>query len=333
MQSPLPPAAAPPAAGAPLLPPHPPLPLEAQVRQLAGLLRVDASLLVGAAARLVAVWLLAWVAWRAVRLAAHRIELAVDDGDPTTDTREEKRGRTIAQLVRSVGRLLVLVLAVLLSLDVFFDIGPLLAGAGILGLAVSFGAQSLVKDVISGFFMLMEGQLHMGDTVELAGKSGTVERMTLRVVALRDLDGTLHYVPNSEIRTVSNRTAGWSRVVLDVGVPYAEDIDRAAAVLRDEAGRFAAEPEWAPRLLEAPELLGVQALADSAVVLRLWVRTTPGAQFEVARELRRRLKRRLDAEGIAIPFPQREVQVTVRGAGAEGVEGAAAAAAAGAAGA
>ena len=151
-----------------------------------------------------------------MRLLARRIERAVDDGDDSTMTMQEKQGRTVAQLLRSVGRLLIIALALLMTLNQFINIGPILAGAGILGLAVSFGAQSLVKDVINGFFMLVENSISVGDTIEIAGKTGTVERITLRVVRLRDVDGTLHVIPNGQITTVSNQTRGWSRAVVDV---------------------------------------------------------------------------------------------------------------------
>ena len=131
----------------------------------------------------------------------------------------EKRGRTIAQLLRSVGRVVIVTIAVLLTFNVFINIAPILAGAGILGLAVSFGAQSLVRDIISGFFILLENQFAVGDVIEAAGKSGVVERMTLRVVVLRDLEGTMHVIPNGEMKVVSNKTRGWSRAVVDIVGP------------------------------------------------------------------------------------------------------------------
>src|SRR4029079_19708004 len=156
--------------------------------------------------RVVGIWILAWLAYRVVRLAARRIEGAVDDGDDPLPTVCARRGQRCSQLLRIVGRLVVFAVALLLTFNVFIDIGPILAGAGILGLAVSFGAQSLVKDFLSGFFILFENQFAIGDVIEAGGKSGTVEKMTLRVVILRDLKGTLHIIPNSEIKVVSNMT-------------------------------------------------------------------------------------------------------------------------------
>jgi small-conductance mechanosensitive channel len=288
--------------------------VQALAARFAEFLRLDGAELTRKLAQVVIIWLLAWAAMRLTRLAAHRIEKLVDDGDPTVTTLREKRGITIAQLLRTVGGSTVLVGAVLLTLNLFVEIGPLLAGAGILGLAVSFGAQSLVKDFISGFFILFEDQFVVGDVIEVAGKSGVVERMTLRVVVLRDVQGVLHIIPNGEIKVVSNKTRGWSRAVIDVGITYDADVDHALDVLRDEAARFSADPSWKDRLEGPVEVPGVESLADSAVVIRLLARTQPGSQWDVARELRRRLKKRLDAEGLEIPFPQRKVHVKVEGA-------------------
>lgn len=258
--------------------------------------------------RLAIIWAAAWGGWLVVKVAARRIIAAVDDGDDGTFTAAEKRGHTIAQLLRSVGRIALLVLALLLSLNLFIDITAVIAGVSILGLAVSFGAQSLVKDVISGFFILMENQFAVGDVIQAAGKGGSVERMTLRVVHLRDLDGSLHVIPNGQIGVVTNMTRGWSRAVVEIGVAYEADLDRALQVFGDEARQLAADPAWAPRIDGAPEVSGVIELGDSSVVVRTMLRTRPGQHWDVGREFRRRIKRRLDREGIEIPFPQRVVR-------------------------
>lgn len=283
------------------------------LRRLAAILRIDGEELVRSGVRVLGIWLLAWLAFRLVRLAARRIEIAVDDGDDSVTTLRERRGQTISQLLRSVGRVVVFSIALLLTFNVFIDIGPILAGAGILGLAVSFGAQSLVKDVISGFFILFENQFAIGDVIEVAGKSGLVEKMTLRVVQLRDGEGVMHVVPNGEIKVVSNKTRGWSRAVVDVGVPYDESVDRALDVLRDEAAQFSTDKTWGAQLDGPVEVLGVESLSDSAVVLRTMLRTQPGSQWNVAREFRRRIKNRFDRESLEIPFPQRRVHVRVEG--------------------
>jgi small conductance mechanosensitive channel len=281
--------------------------------RLAAILRIDAEMAVRVGARILGIWLLAWLAYRVVRLAARRIELAVDDGDDSVTTLRERRGKTISQLLRSVGRVVIVVIALLLTFNLFIDIGPILAGAGILGLAVSFGAQSLVKDVISGFFILFENQFAIGDVIEAGGKSGVVEKMTLRVVVLRDVEGAMHVIPNGEIKVVSNKTRGWSRAVVDLGVAYDEDVDRALAVVRDEAAQFSTDKNWGSQLDGPVEVLGVESLGDSAVVIRSLIRTQPGSQWNAAREFRRRMKIRLDREGIEIPYPQRRVHVKVEG--------------------
>jgi small-conductance mechanosensitive channel len=268
--------------------------------------------------------------WYMVGKVAERIVKAADDGDDKTLSYREKRAQTVSGLLKGVGRILIVLFGIVLTLDTFMEIGPLLAGAGILGLAVSFGAQSLVKDVIAGFFILMEHQFDVGDVIEVAGKSGSVERMTLRVVMLRDLEGTLHVVPNGQITTTSNRTRGWSRAVLDIGVGYASDVDVALETLRQEARAFADDSAWSYKLDGPPEVVGVQGLGDNAVTIRVMLRTRPGMQWEVGREFRRRAKIRLDREGIEIPFPQRTVHVRHYGAGAGSDDDAAAAAAGGA---
>jgi len=281
--------------------------------RLAAILRIDTELAIRVGVRVLGIWILAWLAYRVVRLAARRIEIAVDDGDDSVTTLRERRGKTISQLLRSVGRVVIVVIALLLTFNLFIDIGPILAGAGILGLAVSFGAQSLVKDVISGFFILFENQFAIGDVIEAGGKSGVVEKMTLRVVVLRDVEGAMHVIPNGEIKVVSNKTRGWSRAVVDIGVGYDEDVDRALAVVRDEAAQFTTDKTWGPQLDGPVEVLGVESLGDSAVVIRSLIRTQPGSQWNAAREFRRRMKNRLDRERIEIPFPQRRVHVTVQG--------------------
>jgi small conductance mechanosensitive channel len=281
------------------------------IDSLAEFFSVEADELLRVGARVLAIWVLAWAIVQVVNLVARRIEKAVDDGNDLVTTQREKRGRTISQLLRNLGRVVAVLLAVLLTIQVFMPIGPILAGFGILGLAVSFGAQSLVKDIISGFFMLVEHQFGVGDVIEAGGKSGAVERMTLRVVVLRDLQGRVHIIPNGEIKSVTNMTAGWSRAVVDIGIGYAADLDRALAVVKDEAGKFERDPEWKLKLEGPIEVPGVEQLSDSAVIIRVLIRTAAGQQWGVAREFRRRIKLRLDQEGIEIPFPQRRVHVTV----------------------
>jgi moderate conductance mechanosensitive channel len=283
------------------------------VRRLLEMFQIDGEAAARVGVRVLGIWLLAWLSYSLVRLIAHRIERAVDDGDDSVTTLRERRGQTVSQLLRSVGRVVIFAIGLLLTINTFIDIGPILAGAGILGLAISFGAQSLVKDVLSGFFILFENQFAIGDVIEVAGKSGLVEKMTLRVVVLRDVEGIMHVVPNSEIKVVSNKTRGWSRAVVDVGVPYDENVDRAIEVLRDESAQFSTDKIWGPQLDGPVEVLGVESLSDSAVVLRTIIRTQPGSQWNVAREFRRRVKNRFDRENLEIPLPQRRVHVRIEG--------------------
>jgi len=283
------------------------------IERLARFFQVDVEFISRKLLSVAVIWVLAWLAMQLVKLISRRIIAAVDDGDDSTMSLAEKRGHTVAQLLRSVGRVMLFVLALLLTLNQFMDIAPLLAGAGILGLAFSFGAQSLVKDVITGFFLLVDNSIAVGDVVEVAGKSGSVERVNLRVVHLRGLDGSVHIIPNGQISVVSNMTRGWSRAVVDVGVAYETDIDHALEIIRDEVSRMAADAQWTSRLDGTPEVQGVQALGDHGVTLRVLLRTLPGRQWEVGREFRRRIKDRFDREKIEIPFPQQTIHVRAPG--------------------
>jgi moderate conductance mechanosensitive channel len=283
------------------------------IERIAAILRVDGEAAVRSVFRVLGIWILAWLAWRAVRLTARRIEMAVDDHDDSVTTLRERRGQTIAQLLRSVGQVVIVTIAILLTFNVFINIAPILAGAGILGLAISFGAQSLVRDVISGFFILLENQFAVGDVIEVAGKSGVVERMTMRVVVLRDLEGTMHIIPNGEMKVVSNKTRGWARAVVDIAVPYTEDVDRILSIVRDESAQFSTDPVWGLQLDGPVEVLGVEELRENSVVIRTLLKTQPGSQWNVAREFRRRLINRFTREAIESPFQQRRVHVTVKG--------------------
>ncbi|MGH7561242.1 MAG: mechanosensitive ion channel family protein [Gemmatimonadales bacterium] len=266
------------------------------LEQVEGFLRMPPGMLARVVLTIGLIWLAAWVADRLLKLIVRRILRVVVAHDDDTMTAAEKRSHTIAQLVRSVGRVVVIVLALLLTLDIFLDIRTLLAGVGILGLAVSFGAQSLVKDVISGFFILVENQFVVGDQIEAAGKTGTVERMTLRAFMLRDLDGTLHHIPNGNVVMVSNKSRGWSRAIVEIGVSYSADLDRTLELFREEARSFYDDPAWHARFEGAPEVSGVEQLGDTRVVIRTLFRTVAGAHNEAAREFRRRIKNRLEQD-------------------------------------
>lgn len=246
----------------------------------------------------------AFIAYRLLRLIIGRlVSRNIEEEDPVVKRLREQRAQTLGSLLTNVALIVVVTITALTVLDTFLDIGPILASVGVLGLAVSFGAQSLVKDVISGTFMLLEGQFGIGDVVRIGDTSGLVERITLRTTILRDLHGVVHIIPNGTIERVSNLTKTWSRAVLDIGVAYKEDVDGVIAVLRETGEAFHKDEEWGALLVEPPDVLGVEQFADSSVVIRMTAKTLPLKQWEVARELRRRIKKRFDAEGIEIPFP------------------------------
>lgn len=214
----------------------------------------------------------------------------------------------MAQIARNVAMVAFVIIGVLTVLNMFVPIGPLLASVGVFGLAISLGAQTLVRDVISGFFVLAEGQYGVGDVIRVNGSTaGQVQRMTLRVVVLRDIEGVVHTIPNGEIKEVANLTKGWSRALLHVGVAYGEDVDRVIALLKDLGRELWEDDTWGQLLLEEPEVPGVERFDDSAVVIRMMVRTLPLKQWDVMREMRRRIKNRFDAEDVEIPFPHRTV--------------------------
>jgi moderate conductance mechanosensitive channel len=256
--------------------------------------------------QLLAILILAWLAYSALLMVLHRVERSVEDSTPGVVTAQEQRVRTLVSLIRSVGLVFIALIVLFTSLSTFgFQIGPLLAGAGVAGLAISFGAQSLVRDVISGLFILLENQFAVGDVVRIGDVSGRVEKVTLRIVVMRDHQGIVHIVPNGEIKRVSNLTRAFSRAVLDIGVAYKEDLDRVMDVMRDVGRQLYEDPDWRPLLTEEITVPGVESFAESGVIIRLVATTLPLKQWEVARELRRRLKHRFDAEKIEIPFPHR----------------------------
>lgn len=279
------------------------------VRGAADTLGLEVDVIIRQGGQVVVVLLLAWLAIRLLRSVTSRWAARFETPMGEEGSDADQRSRTLIQLLNSVGMIAIAFGAGLSILNLFVNIGPLLAGVGVLGLAVSFGAQNLVRDIISGFFILFENQYDLGDVVEINGVAGAVEKMTLRVVTVRDLQGVLHTIPNGTIQVVSNKTSGWSRAVLDIGVAYGEEIDRVISVLTELAAEFAVEGPWPARLLRPPEVLGVNELGDSAVLVRMLIQTKPGKQWEVKRELLRRIKNRFDELGIEIPFPQRTLHM------------------------
>jgi small conductance mechanosensitive channel len=220
--------------------------------------------------------------------------------------RSEQRIDALTSVLRSLVTFVIYTIAVFMILgEIGINLGPLIAGAGILGVALGFGSQSLVKDFLSGVFILVEDQFGVGDIVDLDGQtSGVVDAVSLRTTRLRAVDGTLWHVPNGEIRRVGNKSQHWSRALIDIEVAYDTDLDHAEAVISRVADEVAKED---PEVIEQPEVWGVEQLGANGIVIRLVVKTRPSEQFRVSRELRRRIKAAFDAEGIEIPFPQQTV--------------------------
>jgi len=253
---------------------------------------------------LVLAWVLQAVATRLVRLFQTHM-------GRRTGPDEISRVETLARVFRYTTTIVIFIVAGTLILDALgISIAPVLATAGVAGLAIGFGAQSLIKDYFTGFFLLLEDQIRQGDVVEIAGKAGVVEEVTLRYVRMRDGDGYVHFIPNGEIKLVTNRTRGFSRAVIDVGVAYATDIEQALGVMREVGAALRADPKWTARIPDDVEILGVERLGDSSVVLRCQLRVMPPNERDnIKREFHKRLKKAFDERGIEIPFPQLTVHV------------------------
>jgi small conductance mechanosensitive channel len=227
------------------------------------------------------------------------------------DADEQQRIDTLAKVFRNSAAIVIVIVAGTLILgELGISIAPILATAGVAGLAIGFGAQSLIKDYFTGFFLLLEDQIRQGDVVEIGGKAGLVEEVTLRYVRLRDGDGFVHFVPNGEIKLVSNRTRGFARAVVDVGIGYGAVFEQALAVMREVGQGMRADAKWASRVAADADVLGVEKLDNSSVVLRAQLQVVPATERDnVRREFQKRLKKAFDERGIEIPFPQLTVHL------------------------
>ena len=248
------------------------------------------------------------VVWLVARWLIHRWSARLQNSLAATgelvDRARAKRINTIGRTLSALVFIIAAVVVVVTSLGVWgVPLGPLIASLSVVGLAIGIGAQDLVKDVIAGVFVLVEDQYAVGDVVELAGVSGTVEEIRLRTTVLRDLDGSTHHVPNGEVRVATNLTYEYSRVVVDLSVAYEESVDRALGVIGEVAEGLATDPEWSSAVVDEPEVLGVDALDDSGVVIRVLFTTDPDMRWNVKREFLRRVKNGLDEAGIEIPYP------------------------------
>ena len=265
--------------------------------------------------RIVLILVLAWVAITVLQrlVRAVRIRIAQRLGGVESAKRAETLGRVIRYLIALV---VGAVAFMLILAEVGISLAPILGAAGVVGVAVGFGAQSLVKDYFAGFFLLLEDQIRTGDVIEIAGVGGLVEDLTLRHVRLRDYDGHVHFVPNGLITAVTNKGRGYAYSVMDIGVAYRENVDVCLGVMSEIAAGMHADPAFAERILDPFELVGVERWDDSAVILRGRFRVAPLAQWDVRREYLRRLKLRFDEEGIEIPFPHLTLYPGIDKAGA-----------------
>jgi small conductance mechanosensitive channel len=254
--------------------------------------------------------LVSYLILKIVGMIARRLESEVEAAGGTDAMERLKRVRTLGTLVQNTLGALVTGIALLMVLrELNLDITPILTGAGIVGLAVGFGAQTLVKDVISGFFLILENQVRVGDVAAINGTGGLVEAITLRTIVLRDQAGTVHVFPNGSITTLSNMSKDFAYYVIDLGVAYDEDTDRVGRVLRSIDDELRADVVYGPSILEPLEILGIENFAESQITMRLRIKTLPLKQWDVGRELRRRIKIRFHAEGIVIPFRQLKLHV------------------------
>ncbi len=245
---------------------------------------------------------------RVIRGLRIRFVNAMKKREGVTSHELEKRAQTVGGVIRKALTAVILTLGVIMSMrEVGFDIGPILAGAGVVGLAVGFGAQNLVRDLMTGLFMLIENQIRVNDVAIINGTGGLVEEINLRTTVLRGLDGTIHVFPNGAINSLSNMTHQFSYYVFEIGVAYKEDTDHVVEVLKDVADGLMQDEPYRSAILAPLEVLGVDQFADSAVIIKTRIKTIPIKQWMVGREMNRRIKKKFDEVGIEIPFPHQSI--------------------------
>jgi small conductance mechanosensitive channel len=260
--------------------------------------------------RIVVVVAIAWFLAHLVQVGLDRFEARVIAKAGPAEMENAKRTKTMSDMLQNVARLAIFVIAGLTVLqELSVNIMPILTGAGILGLAVGFGAQTLVKDVISGFFLILENQVRVGDVAQINGTGGLVEAINLRTIVLRDQSGAVHIFPCGAVTTLTNLSKDYAYALLDIDVAYKHDTDEVVRVLEETAANLRLSPVFGPMMLEPLEVIGVERFGESSVTIRVRIKTPPLQQFGIAREYRRRLKKAFDAAGIEIPFPQRDITV------------------------
>lgn len=260
---------------------------------------------------IVVILLIGIVGLKALDLGIRRIKaimLAPKKGKAGDETDMEtlKRVQTLVSLLHTLAKsILLVVVGMLMLMKLGVNVAPIIAGAGIVGLAVGFGAQELVRDIISGFFILLENQVRNGDVAIINGTGGLVESIGLRTISLRDQSGTVHVFQNGKINTLANMTKTWSAIVFEIGVAYKEDTDHVVEIMKTVAAGIHADPDFGHKILEPLEMMGVESFGDNAVNIKARFKTVPIEQWGIGREYRRRLKKAFDAAGIEIPFPHR----------------------------
>jgi len=238
------------------------------------------------------------------KIIENSVRIAITSNSKVKDA-DKKRADTLVRIFSGLNKIILIIIAVIMALsELGFDIGPVLTGAGIVGLAFGFGGQYIIKDFLSGFFIIIENQYSVGDIVDLDGTSGVVEDISLRMTTLRNLDGTVHHIPHGTIQRVSNLSKKFSRVNLNVGISYSSDIEKVISVVNKIGKELAEDPEWKSFIKTAPQFLRVDDFADSSINIKIVGDTRPGKQWTVTGELRKRIKIAFDNEGIEIPFPQ-----------------------------
>ncbi len=258
-------------------------------------------------ARVIGIIAGAYVIVKIVNLAVAQMEHLLDGKDLTL-SEAQKRAKTLGRIINNAAVVIVVSVSVMMILSEFgMNITPIITGAGIVGLAVGFGAQNLVRDIISGFFLILEDQIRVGDVAKINGIGGTVENIRLRTTILRDSEGTVHTFPNGEIKQVANLTKEYSYYLIDLGVAYKENVDRVMEVLRQIGEELQKDPAYSPLILDPLEVMGVDDFSSSQVTIRIRIKTLPLKQWTVGRELRRRIKNVFDSQNIEIPFPQIDV--------------------------
>lgn len=256
--------------------------------------------------RIIIIAVLALVINRLIkRLIVRTVRATVKSDENTSPDAEKKREDTLIRIFTGALNIIITVVALMMILgEMGIEIGPLIAGAGIVGLAVGFGGQYLIRDLITGLFLMLENQYRIGDVVDIEGLSGAVEDISLRKTTLRNLDGTVHHIPHGSITKVSNLSKDFSRVNMDMGVAYSTDIEQLIKVINETGRELAADPAFSDSIISPPQFLRVNEFADSAIVVKILGDTKPLKQWEIAGEFRKRLKFAFDREGIEIPFPQ-----------------------------